>query len=332
MVVDMNFKNYKKEVLKDPRSNKLSFEADRRSHYVYRVSELFGEKCHYYGSKTEKEISCSLGLSYFTRSRDFDFIKDFKENRKNYRVKILRYFNNRSDAIIFESYLHQKFNAKDHFSFLNRANQTPFGFDVTGIRKTEKSKKKLSESQLKTHREIRKDPKRYQKIKDTMKTAQERVNQDPIKKKRKSQKISQSLKKFNGKFWRNPEKSEKRRKNLSEKQQELKQDPIRSKKRSEKISKINLERYQNMSDEKRKELTLSISNGWKRLLQDPIKAKKISEERSKSIKQFDLEGNFIVEHPSRLIAAKAVGLKSSGRLSIVVNQPTKTAGGYKWED
>ncbi len=87
-----------------------------------------------------------------------------------------------------------------------------------------------------------------------------------------------------------------------------------------------------MGQEERKKLNSSITDGWKRLLQDPEKAKKISQKRSRPIKQFDANGKFIAEYPNRLAAAKAVGLKSSGRLSIVVNHPTKKAKGFVWKD
>ncbi len=127
----MTLKRYKEEILKDPRAYKLDFNIDGRLHYVYRVSKL-GE--HYYGSKTELVglIEETIGIKYFTSSKNFDWRADFKTNPDEYKVKVIRRFNNKADKIIFESYLHQYFDVKNKSNFINRMNQTPYGFDTTG--------------------------------------------------------------------------------------------------------------------------------------------------------------------------------------------------------
>ncbi len=127
----MDLKQYKKQVLQDPRSKKLDFTSDGRLHYVYRVTELFGDKLYYYGSRSDSKEP-SIGQSYFTCSRNKKFYRSFKAHPENYSVKIVHAFNNPADKMIFESYLHQKFDVKNSSKFLNRANQTAFGFDTTG--------------------------------------------------------------------------------------------------------------------------------------------------------------------------------------------------------
>ncbi len=129
----MSFKKYKEWILKDPRSEKLDFNPDGRNHYVYRVSK----EEHYYGSKSELigVLGESIGIKYFTSSNYLE--ESFKANPKDYKVKIIRTFDNPADKILFESYLHQKFDVKSHDSFINRSNQTPFGFDTTGRKCTD---------------------------------------------------------------------------------------------------------------------------------------------------------------------------------------------------
>ncbi len=159
----MTLKDYKSSIMLDGRSEKLNFNIDGRNHFVYRITHII-RKLHYYGSKTG-ELSV-LGESYISSSTDLEFIKDQKKNPQDYKYKVIRVFDTPADKMIFESYLHQKFNVKEeNNSFYNKANQTPFGFDTTGktfifteehrrklskaregILHTEESKKKISEA------------------------------------------------------------------------------------------------------------------------------------------------------------------------------------------
>ncbi len=124
----MIFKKYKEKILKDPRSSTLDFTPDGRTHYAYRVSRLL-EVSHYYGSHTDISVD-TIGTEYYTSSKYLE--ESFKANPENYKIKIIRRFDNPGDKILFESYLHQYFDVKSHDSFINRSNQTPFGFDTTG--------------------------------------------------------------------------------------------------------------------------------------------------------------------------------------------------------
>ncbi len=125
----MSFKKYLKEIMDDPRSGVLNFWLDGRLHYVYRISK---DNLHYYGSKTDED-ELTIGCGYYTSSYDKKFREEFKANPEKYKIKVVSIFTNRSECIIYESYLHQKFNVKDHPNFINRSNQTPWGFDTTGL-------------------------------------------------------------------------------------------------------------------------------------------------------------------------------------------------------
>lgn len=125
----MNYQNYKTHILKDKRSTKLNFEIDGRTHYIYRITHITNKE-YYYGSKTGD--TSILGVKYFSSSLDEEFIKDQNLNPLDYKYKVIRIFDNPADKMLFESYLHQKFNVKKRNNFYNRSNQTPFGFDTTG--------------------------------------------------------------------------------------------------------------------------------------------------------------------------------------------------------
>ena len=129
----MTFKQYKLQVLQDDRSEKLDFAPNNKNNYVYRITNTKLNK-HYYGSRTTKlNPKDDLGIKYFSSSRDKEFIKDQKDNPQDYKYKVIFNFDNSVDKQIMESYLHFKFNVKEHNGFYNRANQTPFGFDVSSM-------------------------------------------------------------------------------------------------------------------------------------------------------------------------------------------------------
>jgi len=130
----LNYQKYKNLVLE--KSHKLNFKPDGREHYVYRVTDYTRtEEMHYIGSHTPKKGKKYSSLteefwSYRTSSRH----NTLDENqRKNYKIKILKVFNNQADKIIYESFLHQYFNVKLNAKFWNKSNQTSVGFDTTGL-------------------------------------------------------------------------------------------------------------------------------------------------------------------------------------------------------
>jgi len=120
---------YKKLVLQDERSKKLSFETDNRIHYVYRITY---NNEYYYGSRTSLDQDIIKDFwNYGTSSKRKNLII---ENKEKYKLKIIKVFDNPGDKILYESYLHQLFDVKNHNSFWNESNQTPFGFDTTGMK------------------------------------------------------------------------------------------------------------------------------------------------------------------------------------------------------
>ncbi len=121
------FKYYKSRMMKNTIKS-LSF-SDERKHIVYRITTPKG--LHYYGSRTSNTID--IGIKYFTSSSITEFVKDYKNNPQNYKTKVIKEFDNPWDKILFESFLHEKFNVKNNPKFLNKSNQTPSGFDTTGI-------------------------------------------------------------------------------------------------------------------------------------------------------------------------------------------------------
>jgi len=134
---------YKKLVLEDERSNKLNFKKDNRIHYVYRVTY---NNEYYYGSRTSlKQDIVDDFWNYGTSSKRKKLII---KNKEDYKLKIIKVFDNPGDKILYESFLHQLFNVKNHSSFWNESNQTPFGFDTTGMKFifTEEHKNNMSKS------------------------------------------------------------------------------------------------------------------------------------------------------------------------------------------
>ena len=101
-------------------------------HYNYRISNIVLNK-HYYGTRTSThEPKNDIGINYFSSSLDKNFIKDQKENPQNYKYKVIKIFDNRKDALLFEIKLHNKFDVGINESFYNRSKQTSTGWDTTG--------------------------------------------------------------------------------------------------------------------------------------------------------------------------------------------------------
>jgi len=112
-------------------NKQLDFVPDGREHYVYRVTDYNRNvKQHYYGSHTPPKNKKYNNLidefwTYKTSSKKNILNENVKNN---YKVKIIKVFNNPADKIILESYLHQYFDVKNNNLFWNESNQTPFMF------------------------------------------------------------------------------------------------------------------------------------------------------------------------------------------------------------
>lgn len=142
---------YKKLILKNQNSNKLNFNPDGRKHYVYRITDFTrNSEEHYYGSRTSKLKDILKDFWNYRTSSKYN--KIIKENKEDYKVKIIKIFDNSGDKILYEAFIHQFFNVKLHNSFWNKSNQTPFGFDTTGLshdgRITEEGIMKMKETKM----------------------------------------------------------------------------------------------------------------------------------------------------------------------------------------
>ena len=132
----ISFKSYVAS-LDAEKLSKLNYVEDPRYHYVYRITNILDGK-HYYGSRTS---SCSpeldLGVEYhcsIVTEESKWIIEDQKSNTEKYEYKIIRSgFKTRTEANIYESYLHFTFDVQNHELFYNGSNQSPYGFDRTGV-------------------------------------------------------------------------------------------------------------------------------------------------------------------------------------------------------
>lgn len=96
--------------------------------YVYRITNILMKK-YYYGFRQCRILpKDDLGIKYFSSSKDNDFILDQKNNKNNYKYKIIKIFDNKYDAINLEIKLHRKFNVAKNDLFYNKSNQTSVGF------------------------------------------------------------------------------------------------------------------------------------------------------------------------------------------------------------
>lgn len=90
-------------------------------HYVYRITNTIENK-HYYGVRTSKvEPKLDLGFKYFSSSTDKEFIQEQKENKFIFKYKIIKQFDSREDANMYEHNLHEKFQVHTNTNFYNLA-------------------------------------------------------------------------------------------------------------------------------------------------------------------------------------------------------------------
>ncbi len=178
---------YKKLVLQDERSKKLDFNVDGREHYVYRITDYTRtEEEHYYGSHTPE-----FGKEYNSLEEEFWTYRTsskrniLNENRKeDYKVKILKVFDNPADKMIYEAYLHQYFDVTNNKHFWNGSNQTPFGWNNTNMVVTSErkwvTKEEFNEKNLtglmKNHKHSIKYNKNYVVTKSLTRISQEEFN------------------------------------------------------------------------------------------------------------------------------------------------------------
>lgn len=67
--------------------------------FVYRITNKRLNK-HYYGSRHAKHATIeSLGTTYFSSSKNADFIEDQKKNPQDYKYKIIKIFKTKNESI-----------------------------------------------------------------------------------------------------------------------------------------------------------------------------------------------------------------------------------------
>lgn len=152
--------------------------SQQKYHYVYRITNII-EKKYYYGCRSSKvEPKFDLGFKYFSSSTNKEFIKEQKENRSIFKYKIVKIFETRKEAEIFETYLHEKFQVQIHDSFYNKAKNTLMGFSVEGRKQTEEHKiNNKKHIKGKTYEE-RYGEERAKELKEKLKEAKKNISED----------------------------------------------------------------------------------------------------------------------------------------------------------
>lgn len=190
-------------------------------HYVYRITNV-KESTHYYGCRTSKVTpSSDLGINYFSSSSNKEFIKDQKINPSNYKYKIIKEFTFRSDAEVYESILHERFQVHFNEFFYNKTKNNLMSLCSTSrkIGKEHIIKRLGSMKDNELSPEHRESIRRSIKKKYQDKEFYQRFCQIMTEVNRREDKRKSSSKKIKDK-WRDPEylkKMEKRREKISRK-------------------------------------------------------------------------------------------------------------------
>lgn len=111
---------------------------NNEQHYVYLIINKTVrnriDKKYYIGVRTDNHIFIPDILTgrYNTSSQDKEFVKELKENRDNFYIKSLKFFDSRKLAEEFETILHKKYSVGSNSRFYNKATQTQDGFSNYG--------------------------------------------------------------------------------------------------------------------------------------------------------------------------------------------------------
>ena len=97
--------------------------------FVYLIWNKINHK-KYIGTKSSNEEPKNvIGHTYFSCSKDKDFMNEQKEHPENFRYKVLKDFKTRKEALNLEYELHHRYKVDTNDDFYNRAMQTADGFD-----------------------------------------------------------------------------------------------------------------------------------------------------------------------------------------------------------
>ncbi len=115
-------------------------------HYCYRISNVSLSK-HYYGVRSSRvSPKNDLGIIYYSSSTDDAFIAVQKDNHYIFKYKIIKQFDTRKEAELFEIKLHKRFGVATSENFYNKTEANALGFSMLNRNHSEETKVKISKS------------------------------------------------------------------------------------------------------------------------------------------------------------------------------------------
>ena len=117
-------------------------------YYTYRITNIKNGKRYIGKRQSTIKPEEDLGICYFSSSHDKDFIKDQINNPSHYKYEILKIFDTPNAQADHEIELHERYNVGENPMFYNKVKQSPCGFDHTGHKHSDESKKKMSKARL----------------------------------------------------------------------------------------------------------------------------------------------------------------------------------------
>lgn len=101
-----------------------------KHNFVYIIINKLNNK-KYIGCKSCNEEPYNvIGKTYFSCSKNKNFMKEQYNNPENFKYIVLKDFNTRKEALNFECKLHERYKVNINENFYNIAKQTSSGFDV----------------------------------------------------------------------------------------------------------------------------------------------------------------------------------------------------------
>lgn len=114
----------------------------KKFNYTYWITSIEDGK-NYIGVRTTNvDPIKDLGIKYFSSSKELS--RKFKDNKNKFEFKVLEIFETRKEAILKEIELHCLYRVSTNKRFYNKSIQTSIGFDYSGCKHSEDTKKKIS--------------------------------------------------------------------------------------------------------------------------------------------------------------------------------------------
>lgn len=156
--------------------------------YTYWVTSI-EDGMHYIGVRTSNiDPMKDLGILYFTSSNEVS--KKFKNNKNMFEFRILEIHETRKEAVLREMELHRLYNVSTNKRFYNKSIQKSNGFDYSGCKHSDNTKKRISYSvkqslALRTKEDKLKTNKKLSKIASERETKKSIERKEEIKSKQK---------------------------------------------------------------------------------------------------------------------------------------------------